>query len=160
MRKGVVGVRVAALWALSWLGAMSWAGPASAQEPNVRAYLTPGSTVAPGGSFTLNVEVSGTQDVQRDIQLPDLASFAQFLSSSSQSSVQMVNGQTSVSITLQYRYQALAEGTHDIPSFEVQAGGRNVSTEPLQITVSPDAAPARSESSPVGPDDLFITAEP
>lgn len=156
----VVGVRAIALGTVIGLTALSGAEAASAQEPSVRAYLSPGSTVAPGTSFTLNVEVSGTQDVQRDIQLPDLASFAQFLGSSSQSSVQMVNGRTSVSLTLQYRYQALTEGTHSIPAFEVQAGGRTVSTEPLQITVSSDATPSRTENSPLGPDDLFITAEP
>lgn len=155
-----VWTRSAALAAGVALLPMSMATPASAQEPGVRAYLSPGSTVAPGSSFTLNVEVSGTQEVQRDIQLPDLASFAQFLGSSSQSSVQMVNGRTSVSLTLQYRYQAMTEGTHTIPSFEVRAGGRTLATEPLQVTVSGDATPSRSEANPIGPDDLFITAEP
>ncbi len=142
--------------ALLWAAAVQ---PAGAQEPSVRSYLTPGAAVAPGGAFTLNVEVSGTQDVQRDLQLPDLA-FAQFLGSSSQSSVQMVNGRTSVSLTLQYRYQALTEGTHTIPALEVRAGGRTLVTEPLQLTVAAGATPAPSAESPVGPNDLFITAEP
>lgn len=152
-----VAVAVAVGFAVGFAGT---ARPAAGQEPSVRAYLSPGSAVTPGGSFTLNVEVSGTQDVQRDPQLPDVASFAQFLGSSTQSSVQMINGRTSVSLTLQYRYQALTEGTHTIPSFEVQAGGRTMSTEPLQLTISGDATPTRSSDSPVGPNDLFITAEP
>ncbi|MDX1494635.1 MAG: BatD family protein [Longimicrobiales bacterium] len=142
------------------VGTLTTAGAVSAQEPAVRAYLTPGNTVPTGGSFTLNVEVSGTQDVQRDPQLPDLSAFAQLLGSSTQSSVQMINGRTTVSLTLQYRFQALAEGSHTIPSFSIQAGGETLSTQPLQLTVSADAAPTRSPDSPVGPDDLFITAEP
>lgn len=132
--------------------------PSSAQDPAVRAYLSPGTTVATGRPFVLNVEVSGTRDVQREPELPDLSAFAQFLGGSSQSSVQMVNGRTSITVTLQYRYQALEPGTHTISSFEVQAGGETFTTEPLQVTISGDAPETPSPDSPVGPDDLFITA--
>lgn len=134
--------------------------PSQAQEPSVRTYLTPGSTVATGRPFVVNVEISGTQDVQSDPELPDLSAFAQFLGSSSQSSVRMVNGRTSVSLTLQYRYQALVEGTHTIPSFEVEAGGETLVTDPLEVTVSREASAGAVPDSPIGEDDLFITAEP
>lgn len=162
MREDVSGVTLrVGVTTLAVLAAlMVSASAGSAQDATVRAYLTPGSSVAPGGSFTVNVEVTGTQDVQRDVDLPDLAAFAQFLGSSSQSSVQMVNGRTSVSLTLQYRYQALTEGTHTVPPFEVRAGGEAFRTEPLQLTVAPGATPSPAQNNPVGPDDLFITAEP
>lgn len=133
-------------------------GTVSAQEPAVRAYLSPGTSVATGRPFVLNVEVSGTRDVQREPELPDLSAFAQFVGSSSQSSVQMVNGRTSVTVTLQYRFQALEPGTHTIPSFDVEVGGETFSTQPLQLTVSGDAADAPAPDAAVGADDLFITA--
>lgn len=135
--------------------------PAHAQETSVRAFVSPGTTVAVGRAFVLNVEISGTQEGPRDPALPDLSSFAQHLGSSTQSSVQMVNGRTRVSLTLQYRYQALTEGTFTIPSFEVEAAGETHSTEPIEVTVTADAASVSEPGdAPVAPDDLFITAEP
>jgi hypothetical protein len=131
-----------------------------AQEPSVRAYLSPGTEVAAGRPFVLNVEISGTQAVDRDPALPDLSAFAQFLGSSTQSSVSMVNGRTTVALTIQYRYQSVREGVHVIPAFEVRAGGRAFTTQPMTITVS--SAPAGGGPDPstgVGSDDLFITAE-
>jgi len=132
----------------------------AAQEPSVRTFLSPGDEVAVGRPFVLNVEVSGTQEVQRSPELPDLSAFAQFIGSSSQSSVQMVNGRTSVSLTLQFRYQALTEGTHTIPSFAIEAGGETLETDPLDVTISSGGAPTPTQASPVADDDLFITAEP
>ena len=72
------------------------AGAARAQEPTVRAYVTPGPEVAVGRAFVLNVQVTGSQTVDRDPSLPDIAGFARFLGSSRQSSVSMVNGQTTI----------------------------------------------------------------
>lgn len=134
--------------------------PAAAQEPTVRAFLTPGSAVGVGRPFVFNVEVTGTQTLERQPQAPEL-DFAQYLGSSTQSSVRMVNGRTSVSLTIQYRYQALGEGSHTIPSVELVAEGGTLSTEPLQVTVTtapPDEARA-NDGTGLGPNDLFITAE-
>lgn len=140
------------------------AAPLAAQEPTVRAFVTPGSTVGVGRPFVLNVEVTGTQSVERDPELPDLSDFSQYLGSSTQSSVQMVNGRTRVSLTIQYRYQALEEGTFTIPSFEVEVAGKTYGTDPIEVTVSADAgggeAPEGERSAAVAPTDLFITAEP
>ena len=149
----------ALLAAASSPGGVPGQEPVAGQEPSVRAYVTPGTTVGVGASFVLNVEVSGTQQVERDPTLPELSSFARYLGSSSQSSVQVVNGRTTVSVTLEHRYQAVAEGTHTIPSFEVEVQGETFTTEPIRLTVSADAA-ARPTEGAVGPDDLFITAEP
>ncbi len=142
-----------------------WAGalPAGlvAQEPSVRAYLEPAGEVGVGRPFVLAVEVTGTQEVARDPVLPDVSAFAQYLGSNTQSSVSMVNGRTTVSLTLQYRYQALQEGSWEIPAFEVQAGGRTFATDPLPVTVS--ASPSAAATDPttgLDEDALFITAEP
>ena len=135
-------------------------GPVVAQSVSVRAFLSPGSTVGVGGPFVLNVEISGVQAFEQEPVLPDLSAFAQYLDGSTQSSMQVVNGQTTVSLTIQYRYQALTEGSFQIPSFTVVAGGQAHATEALDLTVaigSPGAS--AGNGSGIGPDELFVTAE-
>ncbi|MDA0327971.1 MAG: BatD family protein [Gemmatimonadetes bacterium] len=130
-----------------------------AQDTSARAYLTPGNAVGVGQQFVLNVEISGTQAMGREPRLPDM-SFAQFLGNSTQSAVRTVNGRTAVTLTIQYRYQALVEGTFTIPSFEVVAGSATHDTAPLTLTVStaPPATAGQASPGGIGPDDLFITA--
>jgi hypothetical protein len=138
---------------------------ASGQDVSVRAYLTPGTSVEVGRPFVLNVEITGTQSLTEEPRLPDLGSFAQYLGSSTQSSMRVVNGRTSVSLTVQYRYQALREGTFDIPAFSVAAGGATRTTERLSITVSSTPQPSTQDGGAGGGDggvparDLFVTAE-
>jgi len=142
---------------------------AAAQDVSVRAYLNPGATVGAGRQFVLNVEVTGSQSVSRQPDIPDLSAFAQFLGSSQQSSIRMVNGATSITLTIQYRFQALEEGTFTIPAFDVAVGGRTFRTEPLSVTVAPTAqAPsgggaaggaAGGGGDAVAGEDLFVTAE-
>jgi hypothetical protein len=143
-----------------------WAPGAShiaAQAVSVRAYLTPGNAVGVGRPFTLNVEVTGAQSLTEEPRVPDLSSFAQYLGSGTSSSVQMINGRTTVSVTVQYRFQALTEGTHQIPSFPVTAGGATHRTDPLELVIS--ASPPvpgqgeRAADGGVSPDELFLTAE-
>ena len=82
---------------------------AGAQDVSVRAYPSP-ATVGVGQTFLINVEVTGSQNVDSEPQLPDLAAFATYLGSGTSSSMQMVNGRTTVSLTIQYRFQALRRG--------------------------------------------------
>ncbi|MDG2282139.1 MAG: BatD family protein, partial [Longimicrobiales bacterium] len=140
------------------VGYLAVATPAAGQGVAARAYVTPGNTVGVGGSFVVNVEVSGTQSMNRDVAPPDLGGFARFLGTNTQSSVQMVNGRTTVSVTVQHRYQALVEGSHTIPAIDVIAEGRELSTDPIELTVSVEAAES-DPASGIGPDELFITAE-
>lgn len=136
---------------------------ASAQDVSVRAFLSLSNNVGVGQTFVLNVEMTGTQTLTREPELPDLGAFAQYLGRSTQSSVQMINGRTNVSLTVQYRYQALREGTFDIPAFDVVAGGQMRTTEQLRVTVSSEAssagAGAQAVENGVGSQDLFVTAE-
>lgn len=142
---------------------VSIAEPVAAQDVAVRAYLTPGNSVGVGRPFSLNVEVTGTQSLGEEPRIPDLSSFAQYLGSGTSTAVQMVNGRTSVSVTVQYRFQALREGTHSIPSFPVTAGGSTHRTEPLEVTIS--ASPPtpgqgeRAADGGISAQDLFLTAE-
>jgi len=136
---------------------------AAAQEVTVRAYITP-ATVGVGRTFVLNLEVSGTQQVDSDPALPDLSAFASYLGSGSSTNMQIVNGRTSVSLTIQYRYQALQEGTFQVPSIRVSAGGQAYATDPVQLTIAagqpPDPGRQEGQASPteVAPEDLFLTA--
>lgn len=135
---------------------------ASAQDVSARAYLSPGETVGVGRQFVLNVEVSGTQGLDQQPEIPDLSSFAQFLGSNQQSSIRMVNGQTSITLTIQNRFQALAEGTHEIPSLRVNVAGQTLTTDPLTLSVTAGAgAPetGRDAGDTVSGEDLFVTAE-
>ena len=136
---------------------------AAAQEVTARAFLTP-ATVGLNRQFVLNVEVTGTQRTDTDPELPVMGSFARYLGASSSTNMQMINGVTTVSLIVQYRYQAVEEGTFDIGPVTVRAGGRVLGTEPVTLTVSatpppPGAAPPPDDPSGVSPEDLFVVAE-
>jgi hypothetical protein len=108
------------------------------------------------------VEVTGSQNLDREPGLPDLSPFATYLDSGSSTSMQIVNGRTTVSVTLQFRYQALEEGTFEIPAFAVTVNGEEHTTEPLALTVSSAPAPegpgGGTDPNSVAPEDLFLTA--
>ena len=138
---------------------------ATAQEVSARAYLS-SSQVGVGQQFVVNLEVSGTQQMDGDPELPDLTAFSVYLGSGSSSSIQMSGGRTSVTLTIQYRFQATRAGTFTIDPIDVQAGGGAFATEPLTLTVSdapvpqgPSGGPGARESG-IGPEDLFVEAAP
>jgi len=124
-----------------------------------------------GSTFVLNLEVSGTQSVDSEPELPDVSDFASYLGSGTSTNMQIVNGRTSVSLTIQYRYQALKEGTFQVPPIAVSVAGKRYATDPLDLTVSagqPSAQGPPSGRNPaepgqgapdVSPEDLFLTAE-
>ena len=148
------------------LGTGSVASPAVAQEVSARAYLS-NSQVGVGQQFVVNVEVSGAQGVDRDPELTDMAAFSVYLGSGSSSSVQMSGGRTSVTFTVQYRFQATRAGTFTIGPVEVLAGGGALTTEPLTLTVSDAPVPQGGPSGGPGardrgiaPEDLFVEAVP
>ncbi len=141
--------------------------PAVAQDISVRAYLSE-NVVGLNQPFTLSVEVSGSQQLDANPELPNMDEFAHYLSSSTSSQMNIVNSRMSVTHTVQYRFQAIKEGTFTIPSFQVEVGGREFDTEPLSIEVtasSPPSTPAtpgrpapRTTESGISPEDLFLEA--
>lgn len=132
----------------------------------MRSFLSPGSTVGLGAQFLLSVEISGTRVLDGDPELPDLTRFAQYLGSGTSTSMQMTGAQTTVTLTIQYRFQALEEGTFSIPPVVVRSGGVDYSTESLELSVSSAPPPQtggqrpQAEAGVVAPTDLFVTAEP
>ncbi len=154
-----------------------WLGPglalpgaptlASAQEIGARAYLN-ASQVGVGRQFVLNVEVSGTQQLDSDPELPEMEGFAGFLGAGTSTSIQIVGGRTSMAITYQYRFQALTEGTFEIGPVSVAVGDQTVRTEPLTLVISdappPPAAGAAPGAEPgdagaIAPEDLFVETD-
>lgn len=151
---------------LSVLLAVAAAPPAAtAQEVSARAYLS-SNQVGVGQQFVLNVEVSGTQGVDQDPELPDLTAFSVYLGSGSSSSMQMSGGRTTVSLTIQYRFQATRAGSFTIDPVEVTAAGGAFTTEPLTLTVSDAPVPQGPSGGPgardrgIAPEDLFVEAVP
>lgn len=153
-----MGRRVFAGWGGALL-LLASATAAAAQDVSVRASLSPGATVGVGGSFIVNVEVSGVQRLDADPAPPDVGPFARYLGSGSTTNMRMVNGQTSISVAIQFRYQALQEGSFEIPPVTVRAGGETLTTEALSITVSAQAPAASRDSGLPGPQDLFLSTE-
>ena len=148
---GVVGAGVAAPFDVA------------AVQLEAHASVTP-SVVPLNGQFTLDVEVRGTNQMDVEPSLPDLGDFSRYIGRNSSTSVQMINGATTVSLIIQYRYRAIREGTFEIGVVEVEAAGQVLRTQPVTLTVSPAGAAVGGGSGPenpagVGPDDLFIVTE-
>ena len=132
------------------------------QELEARATVSP-STVGLNQQFVLNLVVGGTRRTIVEPSLPDLGSFARYLGRSSSTNMQIINGVTTASVTIQYRFQAIREGTFEIGAVEVESQGQVLRTLPVTLTVTATASPggvsAADNESGVGPDDLFIVAE-
>ena len=132
----------------------------AALQLQVAASVSP-PLVPLNGQFTLEVEVRGTNRVDAEPSLPNLAGFSRFIGRNSSTSMQMIGGVTTVSLTIQYRYRAIREGTFEIGVVQVQAGGQVLRTRPVTLTVSTAVAAAEVGPDPtgLGPEDLFIVAE-
>ena len=157
--------RLAACLGLSLALTLAMPAEAMARQASARAFLSRGE-VGVGQQFVLNVEVSGTQQIDRDPDLPDLTAFSVYLGSGTSTSLQTVSGRTSVAVTVQYRFQATREGTFPIAPVTVHAGGNTYTTEAVSLTVSGSATPSGTRQGTatgepeVGRDDLFVSAEP
>jgi len=147
--------------------AESWDVAASsgvaALQVQAAASVSP-SLVPLNGQFTLEVEVRGTNRVDAEPSLPNLAVFSRFIGRNSSTSMQMIGGVTTVSLTIQYRYRAIREGTFEIGPVEVQAGGRVLRTQPVTLTVSTARAASgggagAQTSAGVAREDIFMVAE-
>ena len=106
------------------------------------------STVEVGGKFRVQFTVN-TQDVS-GFTAPDFKGFEVLYgpATSSQSSFQIINGQTSQSSSVIYSFVLLCNtpGTYTIGSASVQAGGKTVKTKPVQVKVLPSSGGSSSSS--------------
>ncbi len=124
------------------------------------------SLVAAGEQFRLTYTVN-TQDVEgfRAGNIPDAFEVLMGPSTSTQTSIQMLNGeekQTS-SITYIYILQASKNGSFTIPAAHITANGKNIESNTLKVTVSGNYKKAESKesvttSSDITDSDLFVKA--
>ena len=138
--------------------------PTHAQDIQVRAFLS-SPRVGFGGQFVLNVEISGTQQTDSEPVLPEMEEFGRYLGSGTSTSMQIVNGRTSVALTYQFRFQAVKDGVFEIGPVKVTAGGETYETEPVSLIVSDTPAPqggiadTGEPDDGVSPEDVFIETE-
>ena len=101
------------------------------------------SHVQTGENFRLTYTLN-TQDAEgfRIGNVPEGLEIITGPYTSSQSSFQMVNGHTSSSSSITYTFIICANknGTYTIPAAHVNAGGKQVASQPVKITVSGQAA--------------------
>lgn len=126
------------IYQIVWLFAMCvvYHYPLTAQNISVSAP----SHVSVGENFRVSYTIN-TQDVQdfksgiRDFDGLEVIAGPY---TSSQSSIQMVNGHTTASSSITYTYTLFAEknGTYTIPAAHAKAGGKDISSQPVKITVS------------------------
>ena len=151
-------------WAASVFFAVIVSGVASpldaaAPQLTVNASVSP-AVVPLNGQFTLEVELRGTNRVDAEPSLPAMEDFSLYIGQSSSTSMQMINGVATVSLTIQYRYRAIREGAFQVGAVEVEAGGQLLRTRPVTLTVSTSVAGgAGPDPSGVGAEDIFIVAE-
>ena len=151
-----LGRRLALVLATAMIGLLCF--PVFGLAQTARAYLSQ-NEVGLNQQFVLNVEVAGTQQLDGDPAVPNLSAFATYLGSGTSTSMQMSSGRTSVVLTIQYQFQATAEGQFDIGPVTVRAAGQTLTTDPLRIRVTsvPTGRGGRGAGG-VDPDDLFIIA--
>ena len=141
------------------------AAPFDLDAVQVEAHASVSPSVVPlNGQFTLDVELIGTNRADVEPSLPDLGDFSRYIGRNSSTSMQMINGVTTVSMVIEYRYRAIREGTFEIGPVEVEIGGQVLRTQPVTLTVSTSGGAAGGgvlpeDPSGLGPDDLFIVAE-
>lgn len=154
------------LYLLAWLTTGIYAQTLRVSAPK---------TVEVGEQFRLQYTVN--TDNAREFRvngIPDALEVLFGPSTSSQSSWQMVNGHTSSSSSITYTYLLCAnkKGSYTIPAAHVKVGGKVVSSQPVHITVSGNAARAqqngggrsqavpqhqmRAAGSAISANDLFI----
>lgn len=121
---------------MAWVAVLTvlLAPPVGARQISVRASVTP-QPIGLNSQFVLKVEVSGTQQLDAAPPAPDL-DFADYLGSGTNTAMRMVNGRTTVSVAVQYRFRATREGTFTIPPIPVTSGGTTLRTEPISVTVN------------------------
>ena len=114
--------------------------PSVAQDANVKASVS-STTIGTeeGVSFTIEVEGVSANEVQRpQAPVAEGLTLAQPVAST-QTSVSIVNGRMSQSVSFEWVYRANGEGTAQIGSTEVVAKGKTFVTQPIDITVVPQA---------------------
>lgn len=92
--------------------------------------------VAQGDQFTLSLVLSNAgMGGGKNLQLPDLGNFHVMAGPNQSTSMQIVNGQISSSVTYSYVLQPKDVGKFTIGAASIEAGGKRLSTRPITLEV-------------------------
>jgi len=123
------------------------------------------STVGLGEQFTLSLTLtSQTMSGGKNLQLPDLRKFHMMSGPNQSSSMQIINGAASSTVTYSYVLQPKEMGKFTIGSATIEAGGAVLKSQPLTVEVVKAAPRARQQTatgeaaSPDMADNLFLRA--
>lgn len=139
-------------------------------DSNVSFTASAPDVVVVGDQFRLSYTVTTLKI--RDFRAPSIKGFDVLMGPSRSQQVQIVNGNTSSSITYTYILMATAEGEFSIPGATIIADGNQMASNSVKIKVLPpdkaNSAPGNSRStqsadrpasgSNISSQDLFITA--
>ncbi len=109
------------------------------------------NTVATDQQFTL--ELTLTSSGGNNLKLPDLSKFLILSGPNQSTSMQIINGSVSSSQTLSYILQPREAGKFTIGSATIEAGGKEYSTQPIEITVTKGSGHPSQQSQNTPPSD-------
>jgi len=98
--------------------------------------------------LTITLEDNGENQL-KEWALPELSDF-QIVGKSTAQQINVINGQTSRVIKINFMLAAYREGEFKIPAFVYELAGKTYQTEPLKVVVTPAVAkPRRSINQPI-----------
>jgi len=112
------------------------------------------NTVATDEQFTLELTLNGGgMGGGKNLKLPDLGKFMILSGPNQSSSVQIVNGSVSSTVTYSYVLQPREAGKFTLGAATIEAGGKQYSSQPVEMTVVKGSAkPKQSAASGQTPD--------
>lgn len=128
---------------------------ARAQEPSFEARVDK-NPVAVDDQFTLSFVLSNAgMSGGKNLKLPDLEKFRIMMGPSTSSSVQIINGAVSSSVTYSYVLQPKESGKHTIGAASIEVGGKIYTSLPITIEVVKSSPQPRQPKAHQGnPSDL------
>jgi hypothetical protein len=103
--------------------------------------------VATSDQFTLDFTLSGGGTTGgKNLKLPDLSKFMILSGPNQSTSMQIINGSVSSSVTYSYILQARDAGKFTIAPASIDAGGKTLHTQPIDLTVVKGSAQPRQSA--------------
>ena len=122
------------------LGIVFSPGQLKAADPSFSAALDR-NTVALGEQFVLQLTLNGGgMNGGRNLALPDLSKFMIISGPNESSSMQIINGSVSSSVTYSYALQPREAGKFTIGAATIEVDNKRYSSQPLEITVVKSSA--------------------
>lgn len=142
------GLGILALSCLLFFGG----GKALAQKLEVGAYVN-STTIGLNQQFELTVQLSGSgANGAPQPPAPDLDTFASYVGTSTSTSMQFINGKSSVTRSFTHHFIATKAGKFRIPAIIFSYAGKNYATKPIDISIVKGQARAQRRQPSRGTD--------